>query len=341
MISSMKAVQIVEYHRPFRYGECPLPDPGPQEVLVRVKASGLCLTDLHLSQGRQRIEPLPRIPGHESAGEIAALGGEVKGWKIGQRVLIVIDVSCGVCIHCLTGQTQRCRRLKRIGFERDGGHADYVAVPSGNLISIPDPLSYEDVATLPDAGATMYHSLISQGKVGINQKVVVLGVGGIGIYGVQIARLAGAQVLATSRKEARLAAAKEHGAIPLNPMKENLREAVEEFTRGEGADLVADCIGSVESIQDGLAILRPGGKLLVIAYIDDNFLVPSIPFFSTEKEIIGCRGCNRQELIATLDLVAQGKIKPVIGARYPLSQINEASGRLEKGEVVGRIILTR
>jgi D-arabinose 1-dehydrogenase-like Zn-dependent alcohol dehydrogenase len=135
--------------------------------------------------------------------------------------------------------------------------------------------------------------------------------------------------------------AKEQGAIPLNPLEENLREAVKEFTRGEGADLVADCIGSGESIQDGLAILRPGGKLLVIAYIDDNFQVPSIPFFSTEKEIIGCRGCNRPELIATLELVARGKIKPVIGARYPLSRINEAAKHLEEGEVVGRIILTR
>jgi 2-desacetyl-2-hydroxyethyl bacteriochlorophyllide A dehydrogenase len=337
----MKAVQIVEYHRPFHYGECPVPGLGPREVLVRVKASGLCLTDLHLSQGRQRIEPLPRIPGHESAGEITALGAEVEGWEIGQRVLVGIDVSCGVCIQCLTGQTQRCRRLKRIGFERDGGHAEYAAVPSVNLLPIPDSLDYEDVATLPDAGATMYHGLVSQGKVGINQKVVVLGVGGIGIYGVQLARVAGAQVLATSRKEARLAVAEEHGAVPLNPARENLREAVKEFTGGEGADLVADCIGSAESVKDGLAILKPGGKLLVLAYLDDHFLVSSIPFFSTEKEIIGCRGCNRQELIATLDLVARGKIKPVIGARYPLSRINEAAKRLEEGGVVGRIILTR
>ena len=141
MGSSMKAVQIIEYNRPFYYGDCPLPDLGPKEALVRVKASGLCLTDLHLSQGRQRIEPLPRIPGHESAGEITALGAEVKGWKTGQRVLVVIDVPCQTCAHCLTGQTQRCRSLKRIGFERDGGHADYVAVPASNLISIPDHLN--------------------------------------------------------------------------------------------------------------------------------------------------------------------------------------------------------
>jgi propanol-preferring alcohol dehydrogenase len=338
----MRAAEILKYHQPFHYGEeREVPRPRSDEVLVQVKASGLCLTDLHLAQGRQNLGDLPRIPGHESAGHIVEMGREVEGWQIGQQVLILVDVPCQNCFHCSTGQTQRCRKLQRIGFERDGGHADYVAVPARNLIPVPDGLSCEDVATLPDAGATMYHSLVSQGKVGIGQKVVVLGVGGIGIYGVQIAHLAGAEVLATSRRESRLAVAKAHGAIPVNPLKENIQEAVKTFTGGEGADLVADCIGTEESVREGFALLRPGGKLLVIAYIDDYFRIPSIPLFSTEKEVIGCRGCNRQELIDTVSLTAQGKIKPVIGAYFHLSRINEAAKRLEDGDVVGRIILTR
>ena len=342
MSNLMRAVEILKYHQPFHYGEeREIPQPQPDEVLVQVKASGLCLTDLHLARGRQNLGRLPRIPGHESAGHIVEIGSEVEGWQKGQQVLILVDVPCLNCFHCNTGQPQRCRKLQRIGFERDGGHADYVAVPARNLIPVPDGLSCEDVATLPDAGATMYHSLVSQGKVGIGQKVVVLGVGGIGIYGVQIARIAGAEVLATSRRESRLAVAKTHGAVPVNPLKENVQEAVKAFTGGEGADLVADCIGTEESVREGFALLRPGGKLLVIAYIDDYFKIPSIPLFATEKEVIGCRGCNRQELVDTVSLTAQGKIKPVIGAHYHLSQINEAAKRLEEGDVVGRIILTR
>lgn len=338
----MRAVEIREYHQPFHYNEGrEIPRLRPDEVLVQVEASGLCLTDLHLSRGRQDLGRLPRVPGHESAGHIAEVGSAVDDWKRGQRVLVLVDVPCQSCFHCSTGQTQRCRKLRRIGFERDGGHADYVAVPARNLIPVPDGLSAEDVATLPDAGGTMYHSLVSQGKVGIGQKVVVLGVGGIGIYGVQIARLAGAEVLATSRRESRLAVAKAHGAVSVNPLKENLQEAVKTFTKGEGADLVADCIGTEESVREGFAFLRPGGKLLVIAYIDDYFKIPSIPLFATEKEVIGCRGCNRQELVDMVSLTAQGKIKPVIGAHYPLSKINEAAKRLEEGDVVGRIILTR
>jgi 2-desacetyl-2-hydroxyethyl bacteriochlorophyllide A dehydrogenase len=338
----MRTVEIQKYRQPFHYTEKrEIPGLRPDEVLVRVEASGLCLTDLHLSQGRVNLGQLPRIPGHESAGHIAGVGSAVTDWQIGQKVLVAVDVSCQNCYHCFTGQTQRCRKLQRIGFERDGGHADYVAVPARNLILVPGGLSCEDVATLPDAGGTMYHSLVSQGKVGIGQKVVVLGVGGIGIYGVQIARLAGAEVLATSRRESRLAVAKAHGAIALNPLKENVQETVMAFTGGEGADVVADCIGTEESVREGFALLRPGGKLLIIAYIDDYFRFPSIPLFSTEKEVIGCRGCNRQELVDTVSLVAQGKIKPVIGAHFHLSEINEAAKRLEEGDVVGRIILTR
>ena len=337
----MKAVQILKYRDPFHYGEYPRPKLRAREVLVEVKASGLCSTDLHLLEGRVNLGPLPRIPGHETAGEIAELGPDVNDWEVGHRVTVAIDVTCRRCVHCLTGQTQRCPDKVRIGFERDGGHAQLVAVPADNLVALPDNLSHEEAAILPDAVACMYHCLIAQGKVGINQKVVILGVGGLGIHGVQIARLAGAEVLATSRREHRLQIAGDYGAIPVDPTRQDLAEAVHDFTQGAGADVVADCIGTQKSIQEGLHLLRPGGKLLVIAYIDEEFIIPSIPLFAPEKEIIGCRGSTRQELIEVVDLVARGNIKPIIGAEYPLSQIDQAVACLNAGEMVGRIVLTR
>ena len=147
----MLGVQIVGYRKPFRIGSCPTPTPAQGEVLVAVKASGLCSTDLHLRDGQQDLRSLPRIPGHESAGEIAAVGDGVTGWKTGERVLVTIDVTCGQCSDCLTGQTQRCSRLERLGFERDGGHADFEVVPAQNLIPLPPDLRYEDACVLPDA----------------------------------------------------------------------------------------------------------------------------------------------------------------------------------------------
>ncbi len=148
-------------------------------------------------------------------------------------------------------------------------------------------------------------------------------------------------MLVTSRLPARLEAARGFGALAINPAVDDLGRTVSEWTDGEGADVVADCIGTKASIREGLLMLRPGGKLLVIAYVDDAFEVPSIPLFAREREIIGCRGATRQDLVDVARLAAQGRIQPVIGARYPLAGIAEAVRCLEEGDVVGRIVLTR
>jgi propanol-preferring alcohol dehydrogenase len=253
----------------------------------------------------------------------------------------VIDVSCGRCRYCLAGQTQRCVELKRIGFERDGGHTEYVAVPIQNLIELPETLSFQDACILPDATACMYHSLVSQGKITANQKVLILGCGGLGVHGIQIARLAGAEVAATSRRDHRLKEAARLGAVPINTDEEDLSDVIREFTKGQGLDLVADCIGTQASISQGFSLLRPGGKLLVIAYLDSTFKFPSLPLFSKEKEIIGCRGTNKLELVEVVELVAGGRLQSIIGATFPLGEFIQATEVLQRGDTVGRIVITR
>ncbi len=337
----MLGAQITAYRQPFRVGPCPLPSPGAGEVLLEVRASGLCSTDLHLRDGRQDLGRLPRILGHESAGRIAALGEGVGGWQTGQRALALIDVTCGRCRHCLAGDTQRCPRLQRLGFERDGGHAEWMVAPARNLIVLPDGLRDEDACILPDATGCMYHSLVSQGGVGPNQKVLILGAGGLGMHGIQIARLAGAEVIATSRREPRLREAARLGAIAVNPERESLAEVVRELTAGEGLDLVADCVGTQASVAQGFELLRPGGRLLVIAYQDREFAVPSLPLFAREKQIIGCRGTNHREMVEVVELVGRGRLASVIGATFPLAEFQRAVDALEQGSVVGRIVITR
>ena len=306
-----------------------------------MRASGLCSTDLHLLSGRQPLGDLPRIVGHELAGDVAELGEGVTRWKPGDRVTAAIDVTCGRCRHCLAGETQLCRSMQRIGFERDGGHADYVAVPATNLVALHAEISYEAAAILPDAVACMYHSLIHQGGVSIGQRILILGVGGLGIHGVQIARSAGAEVLATSRQPQRVALAERYGAVGINTAHESLEAAVARFTDGEGVDVVVDNVGNRASVLQGLKVLRPGGKFLVVAYLDETFEIPSLPLFKTELEIIGCRGSTRQDLIDVVRLVRIGQVTPVLGASYALDQIQQAAARLESGDLVGRIWLTR
>ena len=341
MSDTMRAVVIGRYGGALQATRRPLPRPGPGEVLVRVRASGLCSTDLHLLSGRQPLGDLPRIVGHELAGDVVELGDGVARWRTGDRVTAAIDVTCGHCRHCLRGATQLCRAMRRIGFERDGGHADYVAVPAANLVALPETIAYEAAAILPDAVACMYHSLIHQGGVGLGQRILILGVGGLGIHGVQIARSAGAAVLATSRQPQRVALAERYGAVGVNTADEPLESAVARFTDGEGVDVVVDNIGNRASVRQGLSVLRPGGKFLVVAYLDESFEVPSIPLFKTELQIIGCRGSTRQDLVDVVRLVQEGHVTPVLGASYPLEQIGDAVARLESGDLVGRIWLTR
>ena len=340
MSPAMRAVVVTRYGGTLEVMDRPIPCPGAGEVLIRVRASGLCSTDLHLLSGRMLLGDLPRILGHESAGDIVELGEGVTGWKAGDRVTVAVDVVCGRCRHCLTGQTQRCTSMQRIGFERDGGHAGYVAVPAANVVGLPSTLAYDAAAILPDAVACMYHSLIGQGRVDIGQKVLILGVGGLGIHGVQIARMAGAEVIATSRRPERLKIAEQYGAIPLNTATQSLRKLVYDLTGGEGVDVVADTIGTRASVREGLSLLRPGGKLLAIAYLDETFEVDSLPLFKAEQEVIGCRGSSKQDLVEVVRLTGSGRLTPVIGAHYPLEQIETAVRRLERGDLVGRIVLT-
>jgi propanol-preferring alcohol dehydrogenase len=341
MENTMRAVVIAEYGGTLQVATRPVRRPGPGEVLVAVRASGLCSTDLHLLSGRQRLGELPRIVGHELAGEVVELGDGVTHWRLGDRVTAALDVTCGRCRHCLAGETQLCRAMRRIGFERDGGHAEYVVVPAANLVSLPAGIAYEAAAILPDAVACMYHSLIHQGGVSIGTRVLILGVGGLGIHGVQIARSAGAEVLATSRQPKRIALAEQHGAVGVNTTHQSLEAAVAEFTGGEGIDVVVDNIGTRASVRQGLSVLGPGGKLLVVGYLDETFEVPSMRLFTTEQEIIGCRGSTKQDLIDVVRLVQTGQVTPIIGAYYALEQIHEAAAHLESGDLVGRIVLTR
>jgi 2-desacetyl-2-hydroxyethyl bacteriochlorophyllide A dehydrogenase len=341
MPTTMRAVIVSRYGGSLEATTRPIPRTAPGEVLIRVRASGLCSTDLHLLSGRQPLGKLPRIVGHELAGDVVEVGSGVTEWRSGDRVTAAIDVTCGRCRHCLSGNTQRCRTMTRIGFERDGGHADYVAVPAANLVALPDEISYEAAAILPDAVACMYHSLIHQGGVGIGQRVLILGAGGLGIHGVQIAKSAGADVLATSRRPQRLALAARYGAVAVDTEREPLEAAVVTLTDGEGMDIVVDNIGTRDSVRQGLALLRPGGKFLVVAYVDESFEIPSLPFFKTEQQMIGCRGSTKQDLIDVVGLVRTGRITPVLGSSYPLMGIREAAARLESGDLPGRIWLNR
>jgi len=197
----MKAAVLEAYHQPLAIRDAEISQPGLGEVTVAVKAVGLCLTDVHISEGKIPTVKLPLITGHEFAGVIDKTGPGVKDFKTGDRVVVNIDVICGRCDHCLRGETNRCSNLIRIGFERNGGMAEYVNVPAINIEKISEKVPFEKAAIFPDAVATTYRAMKTIGKVSAGTKVAILGIGGLGMEGILIGKLLGAHITCTSRNE--------------------------------------------------------------------------------------------------------------------------------------------
>lgn len=191
MKETMRAAVLRGYHEPLQIEEKPIPVPGPGEVLVKVRASGLCVSDIHIQDGKIGTVHLPYTPGHEMAGVIATVGEGVDPARIGEHISAAIDIVCGECEFCRTGRTNLCRSLVRIGFERDGSHEEYCVIPAKNAFTVDPTIPFEEITGIPDAVGCMYNGLKNQAKLGIGQTLLILGVGGLGMNAIQIAKLDG------------------------------------------------------------------------------------------------------------------------------------------------------
>ncbi len=336
----MKAAIIREFNRPISIEDIPVPAVGPRDVLVRVRAAGMCGSDLHILEGKVTTVSLPYTPGHEFAGEVTEVGPEVTRFSVGDRVVNAIDVLCGHCRFCRTGRGNLCVNLKRLGFEINGGDAEYALVPEANLVKIPDSIPFEQASIIPDAVACMLHAVKVQGRVKLGDRVIILGVGGLGMQGIQIAKIAGACVFATSRNNEKLRISKELGAdVVLNPKEQDIEKEVMRLTDGEGCDVVFDNIGIDESMRLAIRVCRKGGRIVVVGWAGVAFSIPFQDICMGEKEIVGTRASNRQDLVEAVGLVAAGKTTPYVSDRFPLSEINTALHRLAAGEIYGRGVL--
>jgi 2-desacetyl-2-hydroxyethyl bacteriochlorophyllide A dehydrogenase len=340
MNKTMKAAVLEQFHHDLKIKEIPIPVPGPGEVLVKVRASGLCGTDLHIQEGRLPTVRLPYVPGHETAGEVWETGEGVTGFNKGDRVVVAIDILCNTCRFCTTGRGNLCSNLIRLGFERNGGHEEYMVAPAANLLKTGSNVPFEKAAVIPDAVACMYHAIKNKGQVRATDRICILGLGGLGFQGIQIAKHFGAEIFCTSRNDEKLGIAKEYGADHvINTSRENLYDAVKDITSGEMCDVVFDNIGIGSSIQTSLDICRPGGKVVMVGYTEDIFHAELQSTALKEKEIIGIRGSNRRDLVETIRLVEKGIIDPFIYKTYTLDEINLAMEDLKKGKSLGRTVI--
>ena len=187
----MRAVSMVETGKPLQLQQIPIPSIGEKDILMRVRAAGICHSDAHSRAGRSSMGRMPITLGHEVAGEVELIGPQVTNVTAGERVCLHYNISCGECYHCNTGNEQFCDTVRMIGHHVDGVYAEYIAVPGRNAIHLPDEISFEEGATLMCASATAFHAL-RKARVKTGETVAVFGVGGLGLSAIQLAKASGA-----------------------------------------------------------------------------------------------------------------------------------------------------
>jgi 2-desacetyl-2-hydroxyethyl bacteriochlorophyllide A dehydrogenase len=337
----MKAAVLEQFNEPLHVREVADPEPGVGEVIVRTRAAGICRTDLKIIQGVIPTVKTPLIMGHELAGEVVALGPNVRGFEEGARVTVGLDITCGVCEYCRIGELDHCARLVRLGLEQDGSLADFVRVPAANLIEIPPAVSFPQAATIPDAVGSPYHAVLKRADVRPAQVVAVYGLGGLGLVAVQVAVLTGARVIAIARTKERRQLAEELGATwSIDPNDGEISVQIRELTDGLGVHSFIDLVGIEGSVDQGVLSCRKGGKVVVVGYFVPQLTAGMMRLVYDEVSITGSRGSTRADLMEAVALVGQGRIQPVIGAELELDAVNGGLDRVREGSVIGRAVVT-
>lgn len=340
----MKAVVFNEHGSVDKlvYTDFTEPEISPSEVLVKVNACGINHLDIWVREGIPGITiPLPHIPGCEITGEIAGVGSAVKGLSVGQRVLIAPGINCGRCEYCLSSNDSLCHEFRIMGFQVDGGYAEYAKAPAKNIIPISDKLSFEEWAAVPLVFLTAWNMLKTSGGLATGETVLIHAAGsGIGSAAIQIAKLSGADVITTVGNDEKLEKARELGANHvINHSKEDFADKVNELTDGRGVDLVFEHIGP-ETWEKSLLCLKRGGRIVTCGATSGPTVSFDLRFlFAKQLSISGCYMGSRKELMDVLKLIESGKLKPVVDSVFPLADASAAQTKMLDRKQFGKIVL--
>jgi propanol-preferring alcohol dehydrogenase len=341
----MKAIRLVQIGQPLQQQDIPIPEIGPADVLVRVKTAGICHSDAHYRAGTSRVDPLPMTLGHEVAGEVEQIGTGVHHLKTGDRVCLHYMVTCGHCEYCNEGHEQFCTTGLMIGKYRDGGYAEYIAIPARSVFNLPDEIPYEAGAIMMCSSATAFHAL-RKARLQPGETVAVFGVGGLGMSAVQLAYALGAQqVYAVDINETRLQLAAQFGAQPINAREGDAAEQVRQLTHGRGVDVAVELIGLPQTMRQAVQSLAIQGRAALAGITQKSFdVTPYYDLINREAEIIGVSDHLAQELPLLLELARTGRLdlSQYVTRTLPLEAgaVNAALDNLEHfGEGVRAVIV--
>ncbi|MSO69777.1 MAG: alcohol dehydrogenase [Alphaproteobacteria bacterium] len=325
-----------------RYEDVPTPEPGPGEVLVRVRAAGVNHCDIDLRNGTFGVTPnYPHVMGVDAAGEVAKLGPGVTQWRIGERVAPHFVLSCGVCANCLRGAENICLKFDVLGVTQWGGYGEYLKVGAHHLVRIPDALDFDQAVSAYVPFATAWEALITVGKLTAGETVLVNAAGsGVGSAGIQIAKLAGAQIITTAGSDEKIIKAKALGADHgINYTTKKIGDEVLKLTGGRGVDCALDMVGG-DTLKQSIHALAQGGRLVTVgAHGGEVVEIDLIELFRKHVSIHGCGRSTKAIAAQVLQLAAEGKLKPIIHQRFALKDAAKAQALLESRTVFGRLVL--
>lgn len=340
----MKAVRI---HQPGRvenyvYEDAPEPTAGPGQVLVRVRAVALN----HLEAWAAKAPPTvryesPRILGADVAGVVEAVGEGVAGIVADAEVMLHPGVSCGVCAACLDGTDNLCPQYRLLGQGRDGGMAELVAAPAANVFAKPANLSFEEAASVPLVFTTALHMILTRAHLRYGETVLVNAAGsGVGVAAIQVTKLHGARVIASAGSDGKLAKARELGADDvINYTTQDLAEEARRLTGGRGVDMVVENVGA-EIFEKSIRALARNGRVVTCGATAGNDATFNVTrFFLAQQTIYGSFMGTKAELLRYLPCFADGRLRPVVDAVFPLREAQQAVARLLHREQFGKIVL--
>jgi propanol-preferring alcohol dehydrogenase len=330
----MKAARLYRIGSRLRIDRVPIPRITPNEILVEVRASGICHSDINYRDGVAPVAKLPITLGHEIAGVVASKGRRVDGFRIGQRVLAHYVSSCGRCLYCRTNRENYCNSYQMIGKDLDGGFAQYVVIPAACAVKLPETIPFEQAAIMGCAVPTAYHAL-RRARVQPEETVVVFGVGGLGMHAVQLASkiFRAGRVIAVDRFEWKLRQAKSFGASSvLNAVTDDPVSAITRITNGMLGDVVLDFVGSEKTNQQAIKCVGKGGRVVLVGIGARSMTVsPYETIIGKEIEILGVDDHLKIELRHLVNLVESGKVdvSHSVTHKVPLEEINEGLRILE------------
>jgi len=347
----LKSAQIIEPNKPLQINETELPKPNGNQVVVKVKSTGVCHSDLHLWEGgydtgdgfmkvTDRGVKFPVTPGHEIVGNVEEIGDSVEGVNIGDLVLVYPWIGCGECTTCEKGDTNLCESPKSLGVFQDGGYAEYVLIPDSKFLAKIDNLDPDAAASLACSGLTAF-TAVKKALVNNPENILIVGAGGLGLMGVQIASaLTKSNIICADLDDEKLNSAKELGATHIINTKEpDAAKKIMSICDEKGVDSIIDFVNAPPTVKMDLSLIRKRGNIILVGLFGGSIELSLVSVPLKAITIQGAYTGNYNDMLELIKLAQRGVINPIVSKHYKLDEVNTALGDLKNRKIIGRAVI--